>query len=87
MFYFVLFLFFFPVGCSPFRFQTPTQLIPNAALAGINDMLAFDNKRKEDCEELKRTLEVESSTFRRKTKEEKVEECRAAINPEAEKVF
>ena len=72
---------------SSFRFQSAAPLTPSSPPAGINELLELDDKRQQDCEGLKRKLEVERSTLKRLTKEEKEAECRKEIDPEAEKVF
>lgn len=53
----------------------------------MNLLLNFDEKRQKECKELKRKLQVEASSFKKLTREQKEAQCRAEIDPEAEKVL
>ncbi|CDJ55948.1 plasmodium falciparum CPW-WPC domain-containing protein, putative [Eimeria maxima] len=64
---------------------TPPTPSPPAA-SDINKLLSFDEKRQKDCNDLKRKLQVEKSTVRKLTQEEKVAQCQREIDPEAEKM-
>lgn len=85
-------LFFFSNSlclCSAFRFQSAAPLTPTTPsrpASDINEIFNFDEKRQNDCNELKRKLQVEQKTIRKLTKEEKESQCRREIDPEAEKV-